>query len=115
MAMHADITMREGKGIVAIEGALSEASVDAFREKVQEWMKVNAGTKNVVIDAAKMEFIDSAGLGVLIALLKRASENGGNIRIAGLQAKSRVIFEITRAFKIFEIFDTVEEALRADA
>ncbi len=113
--MNMTIAVQDGKGVMVLEGALSAACVDRFREQVQAWMAENSSVKYLVLDAAKMEFIDSAGLGVLIALLKRATERGGDIRIAGLQAKARVVFEITRAFKIFEIFDTVEEALRAEA
>ena len=68
-----------------------------------------------MLDLAAMDFIDSAGLGVIIAILKRVTEQNGDIRIANLQRKARVVFEITRAYKIFEIFDSLEEALKAKA
>ena len=62
---------------------------------------------------AGVDFLDSAGLGSLIALLKRVSERGGDMKIAGLQKKVRMVFEITRAFKVFDIFDNPDEALKA--
>ncbi|HAS83716.1 MAG TPA: hypothetical protein DCS43_13850 [Verrucomicrobia bacterium] len=103
------------KAVVVVSGALNAAVVDGFREQVHAWMKANEKVTQYVIDVSAMDFIDSAGLGVLIALLKRVTERGGDIRIAGLLAKARVVFEITRAFKIFEIYETVEEALRAES
>lgn len=107
--------VREGKGIVTVCGPLNAACVDSFREQMHRWMEEHETVRQLILDAGEMDFVDSAGLGVLIALLKRATERGGDIRIARLQNKARIVFEITRAFKIFEIFDTVEEALRAEA
>jgi anti-sigma B factor antagonist len=107
--------IREGKGIVTVCGPLNAASVDSFREQMQKWMSENTAVRQIVLDAGEMDYVDSAGLGVLIALLKRTTERGGDIRIARLGSKSLMVFEITRAFKIFEIFDTVEEALGAEA
>ncbi len=107
--------IRDGKGIVTVCGPLSAAGVDSFRDQMNKWMAENGSVSQIVLDAGEMDYIDSAGLGVLIALLKRTTEHGGDIRIARLGNKARMVFEITRAFKIFEIFDTVEEALGAEA
>jgi anti-sigma B factor antagonist len=100
---------------VTVTGPLNAAVVDTFREQIQKWMSENEEVRQIVLDAGDLDYIDSAGLGVLIALLKRTTERGGDIRIARLRNKARIVFEITRAFKIFEIFDTVEEALGAEA
>ncbi len=107
--------IREGKGVVMVCGPLNATGVDSFREQMQRWMADNEAVRQIVRDAGEMDYIDSAGLGVLIALLKRATEHGGDIRIARLGNKARMVFEITRAFKIFEIFDSVDEALGAEA
>jgi anti-sigma B factor antagonist len=113
--MNVRTEIREGKGVVTVCGPLNAASVDSFREQMHRWMAENDAIRQIVLDAGEMDYIDSAGLGVLIALLKRATEHGDDIRIARLGSKARLVFEITRAYKIFEIFDTVEEALRAEA
>ena len=113
--MNMRVEIRGGKGVVTLSGPLNAAGVDTFREQMQKWMAEHETNRQIVLDAGEMAYIDSAGLGVLIALLKRATEHGGDIRIARLGNKARMVFEITRAFKIFEIFDTVEEALGAEA
>ena len=113
MNMRAEI--RAGKGVITVRGPLNAAGVDSFREQMHRWMAANEAVRQIVLDAGEMDYMDSAGLGVLIALLKRATEHGGDIRIARLSNKTRMVFEITRAYKIFEIFDTVEEALEAEA
>ena len=66
---------------------------------------------NFVFDMAGCEFIDSTGLGTIVACLKSASQGGGDIHIANLQDKPRMVFDITRAHKIFHIFDDLDAAV----
>ena len=58
-----------------------------------------------------IDFIDSSGLGALVMLLKKATEEDKDVKLANLQAKPKILFEITRAYKIFDIFDSLEEAI----
>ena len=58
-----------------------------------------------------LSYIDSAGLGALVSLLKRASENSKELRLFGLRGNVKKIFELTRLNMVFNIFDTLEEAL----
>ncbi|MCF7848430.1 MAG: STAS domain-containing protein [Kiritimatiellales bacterium] len=101
-----------GIGIIKINEALTAATVDAFREQFSSWQAAEPEVKNFVIDLADVDFMDSAGLGTLIAVLKRVTEQGGDMKVACLQKKPRMVFEITRAYKVFEIFDTVDEAVK---
>ncbi|VGO22913.1 STAS domain-containing protein [Pontiella sulfatireligans] len=103
----------QGIGIVEVSHALTAATVDSFREQLSKWQEAEDDVLNYVIDLKHVDFMDSAGLGTMIAMLKRISEKGGDMKIACLQKKPRMVFEITRAYKVFEIFDTVEEALKA--
>lgn len=99
-------------GIVQIDKALTSATVDAFREQFSKWQAAEPDVINYVIDLKRVDFMDSAGLGTLIATLKRVTEFGGDMKIACLQKKPRMVFEITRAYRVFEIYDTVEDALK---
>ncbi len=99
-------------GVVQVSKSLTAATVDSFREQLSSWQDAERDVKNYVIDLAQVDFMDSAGLGTLIAVLKRVSERGGDMKIANLRKKPRMVFEITRAYKVFEIYDTVEDALR---
>ena len=47
--------------------------------------------------------------------LQKARAAGGEVRLACLQAHPRIVFDITKVFRVFEIFDTVEEARKAFA
>lgn len=105
-------TKQRGIGIVEVSKALTAATVDAFRDQLLQWTAAEPNVKNYVIDLEQVDFMDSAGLGTLIAVLKRVTEQGGDMKIANLQKKPRMVFEITRAYKVFEIYETVEEAIK---
>lgn len=105
----------KGIGIVQVGAPLTAATVDAFREQLLNWQEAERDVRNYIIDMEKVDFMDSAGLGTLIAMLKRVTERGGDMKIACLQKKPRMVFEITRAYKVFEIYGSVEDALRVFA
>ncbi|MDF7797928.1 STAS domain-containing protein [Pontiellaceae bacterium B1224] len=102
----------DGVGVVVVSAALTAATVDVFREELSSWQAAEPDVKNYVINLESVDFMDSAGLGTLIAVLKRISERGGDMKIANLQKKPRMVFEITRAYKVFEIYESVEDAIR---
>jgi len=111
--MTVSCTKQNGIGIIRLDKALTAATVDTFRDQLTSWLEVESDVRNFVADLELVDFMDSAGLGSLIAVLKRITEKGGDMKIAALQKKPRMVFEITRAYKVFEIYETVEVALRA--
>jgi len=60
-----------------------------------------------------MEYVDSTGLGAMVFILQKLSDEGGRLALACLQPKPRIVFNITKAYKIFEIFDSVDAAIGA--
>jgi anti-sigma B factor antagonist len=108
-----DCSKNNGIGLIKVECALSAATVDAFREQLSDWQAMEQDVTNFVVDLKEVEFMDSAGLGTLIAALKRVTERGGDMKLACLQKKPRMVFEITRAYKVFEIYNSVDDAMRA--
>ena len=101
------------RGIAVVSGALNVTAAASFREQAGRWVDEHPEMKLAVVDLADVDFLDSAGLGALLALLRKAGERGGDVRIAGLRKPVRMIFEITRTYKVFDIYDTAAEALRA--
>ena len=98
-------------GIVKLLDGLTAATVETFRIEFTGWQAAEEDVKNYVVDLSQVDFMDSAGLGTLVAMLKRVRERGGEMKIYGLQPKPRMVFEITRAYKVFDICNTVDEAI----
>jgi len=69
--------------------------------------------KNVVFDLKDMKSLDSMGLGALVSCLKTSKEKNGVLKLAALGNEPRMVFEITQAYRIFSIYDKVEDAVES--
>jgi anti-sigma B factor antagonist len=68
-------------------------------------------SRQMVLDLAEVTHIDSGGLGTLVSLYASARKVGGEIKLARLGEHARELLQITRLMTLFEIFDTVEDAI----
>ena len=92
----------------------TRATVDFSTEMKEDLInKIENNNKNVIIDLDAVEFVDSSFLGALVAGLKKATMMSGDLKIVGLQAPVKAMFELTRLYRIFDIFETVEDALKS--
>jgi anti-sigma B factor antagonist len=71
------------------------------------------GYKKLVLNMDGVTFIDSAGLGALVALYYNANSCGASLRLCHLGSKFKDLLYITRLYTIFEISDTQADALRS--
>ena len=72
-----------------------------------------SGTRKVLVDFARTGYIDSSGLGVLVSLSKKIRDQGGDLRLAGLNEDLKTLFELTKLDTLFAISDSPEDALTA--
>jgi anti-anti-sigma factor len=72
---------------------------------------IESGKKRIVVDLADCEFIDSTFLGALVISLKKITALGGDLKLVGFQPNVRSMFELTRMYRVFESFETKEEAV----
>lgn len=99
-------------GIVHVEGPLMVSDTEQFRQSFGNWF-ATAKCQRVVVDMAKVDFLDSAGLGALVAAARLVRDKGGDLCFAALQKRARMVFEITRSYTVFDLYATLDEALRA--
>lgn len=72
---------------------------------------VEKGCLRMVADLSGLNFIDSSGLGSLVATIKMLRKNQGDLRLCGLKPAVQSVFQLTRLFKVFEVYDSVGEAV----
>ncbi len=92
---------------VAVDGRLVAAVAPSLREELLA--KMQNGT-NVLFDLGKMVHIDSSGLGVLVQVLQKSKAGGGKVVLAALQPGPKIVFDITKVSRVFEIVPTVADA-----
>ena len=112
--MSVKVTIQEvdGVSVVGLNGriVLGEES-GALRETVKSLMA--AGKKKVVLDMSNVTYIDSAGLGILVAAHVSAKTQGASIRLCALGQKFREVLQITKLLTVFEVFDTPAAAIES--
>ena len=104
----------DGVSIVALDGriVLGEES-NALREKVKSMMA--AGKKKVVLNMDNITFIDSAGLGTLVAAHHSVKTQGASLRLCHLGSKFQEVLQITKLLTVFDVYKTEAEAVASFA
>jgi anti-sigma B factor antagonist len=106
------MTTREVDGVtvVALDGriVLGEES-NALREKVKSLMA--EGKKKIVLNMDNITFIDSAGLGTLVAAHHSAKSQGASLRLCHLGSKFQEVLQITKLLTVFEVYNTEADAV----
>ena len=101
---------QDGWAILTVSGEIDIATAPGLRERLHGLL---ADDKHqLVVDLDDVGFLDSTALGVLVGVLKRARSEGGEVRIVCTQPRVRKVFEITRLDSAFDLFDSVDEAVR---
>jgi anti-sigma B factor antagonist len=101
---HGDVVVLELKG-----NLMGDPETTELREKVRSL--VADGFNKVVLDIAKLKWVNSSGLGALISSLATINNGGGDLRIANVTEKINSLFMITQLIKVFKSFDSVDRAV----
>jgi anti-sigma B factor antagonist len=99
----------DGAAVIRPVGRLNMVAAPRLRELVNN--TVQDGRARIVVDLADTEFIDSSGLGALIAGLKAARTAGGDLRIARPPAQVTTVLELTNLHRVLRPYGTVAEGL----
>lgn len=105
--------MHSNVEIITVDASRIDAAVAIqFKDRMREVL----GTEQprYVLDLHKVDFIDSSGLGAIVAAMKLMPK-GGKLELAGLTPAVDKVFRMTRMDSIFAIHPTAESAATASA
>ena len=101
---------REGGAVVRLAGELDLAQADNFS---QELARAEESEPDVlVVDLRGVTFMDSTGLRLLLAALRRAEPVGRRVVLVRGQEQVRELFRVARLDDVFELVDDPEDAFR---
>ena len=100
----------DGVAVMDLEGriVLGEES-SALRERVKNLL--SADRKKIVLNMANVSYIDSAGLGALVASFTSAKNQGAILKLVNLGQKFREVLQVTKLLTVFEVYDTEAAAI----
>jgi anti-sigma B factor antagonist len=102
MSLVIDLERREGTTLVVLRGDLDVATAPDLRESLIEVIDEGA---RIVVDMQAVEFLDSAGLGILVGGLKRARARGGDLELVCSNSEVLRPLELTGLDRVFTIHD----------
>ena len=105
-----DYNVKELSGVRVVElnGRLVSSCAEEFKERLSVYL---SNCSDLVLGFSRVSDIDSSGLGALVYILHKSRAAGGNIKIACIQPRPRIVFDVTKVYRVFEIYDSVEGAV----
>ena len=99
--------------VAVVEITVDELDASNTGELKHDIAPVLEANTKLVIDLSRLRFVDSSGLGAILSCLRQLSSKGGDLKLSGMQKQVRAVFELVRMHRIFDIYGTREEAVRA--
>ncbi len=102
----------DGVAVVYPTGKLMGGpETDNLHEKIKSL--ISDEITKVIIDLSKVKWMNSLGLGILMACFTSVAVAGGDLKLTGVTEKVKSLLMITQVIALFEHHDTVDQALRA--
>lgn len=95
--------------VVELDGRLDSSTSSQLEKKLLA--SLDAGEKNLLIDFARVDYISSAGLRVLLMAAKKSKTAGGKVVLSALVSNVKEVFDIAGFTSIFPLFATQEDAM----
>lgn len=93
--------------ILNVSGSIDAHNAPEFDKKMKE---VLAKSKKIVLEVSQLDYIATAGLGVLMASFNEAISGGGNIVLAGMSDKIKKVFDTMGFSKVLKLFPSLAQA-----
>jgi anti-sigma B factor antagonist len=98
----------EGATVLELEGVLVYGK-ETLHQRVRQLIEQNES--RIVLNLAGITYVDSSGLGEIVAAFSAAKKAGGSLKLASATPLLRDIIRITKTQKFLELYETEEEAL----
>ncbi len=109
--MELDIKMIDDVVSIVLKGRIDANTAPAIEQKLLSL--ISDGAQQLVTDLSEVWFISSAGLKALLAALKEAKREKGDLLLAGVQAEVREVLELTGFSTIFKVYACAEDAAQS--
>ncbi|WP_310721200.1 STAS domain-containing protein [Streptomyces lydicus] len=100
-----------GWSVVEVDGEVDTHTAPMVREGVIKLL--DEGHRHFVLDLSSVPFMDSMGLGVIVAITKRIREHEGSLRIASVSGRILRLFDLSGMRESYEIYPSTMEATQS--
>lgn len=97
--------------VIEFDGKLDAVTADDTENKINDI--INHGNNKIILDFTNLSFVSSLGLRVILATLKKVKALNGKLKVCNMNEEITEVFEISGFSTIFNVFETLEQALKA--
>ena len=97
--------------VMQVPERLYESEATSFQEELKNLLQ--AERPRIVLDCSEIKDIDSSGVEMLLLCMDEAMKRDGDVKLAAVAPGSAVILELMKVDRLFEVFDSAEEAVRS--
>lgn len=101
----------EGTVVLTVGKALDFRNAAAFKQACQE--KIADDVRHFILDFSDTGILDSTGLGAIFSVYRQVNPSGGKVVFASVSRPVQVVVQLTRTYKVFNQYGTVDEARQA--
>jgi anti-sigma B factor antagonist len=98
----------ENVAVLYPKGHLDAHSVEKFEKEILGFIKKNI--INIIINCKELDYISSAGMGIIMGNLDEIKEKGGDIKLCAVNDRVFEIFDLVGFTEIYDFLDTETEA-----
>ena len=107
-----NVVKSDNCAIVQIDGEVDLYSSPDLRKQLLEL--TGRQEKIIIVDLVNVKYMDSSGVATLVEALQQVGKYGGKLKLVNLRDAVKDVFELSRLDKVFDIYDSVETATKAD-
>lgn len=93
--------------IIQPQGILDSIHANNLRREILD--AIDSGVKIILVNLQDITFMNSSGMGALVATLKAVKAAGGQLALCSLSDQVRIIFELSRMDRIFQVYSDCQE------
>jgi len=97
--------------VMQVPEQLNLGQIPNFVQELAPLLEVHR--PRIVLDCSQVRYIDGAGIEMLLQSLEEAMKRDGDLKLADISPEAKVILELMRVDRVFEVFQTTEEAVRS--
>ena len=112
MSIKATTTRNGTIGLIEVRGSLiGDGDTDQLRSAVADFLE--QGIVRLVINLQKVNYLNSSGIGAIIAAHASYKKNAGEVKVSGVSGNVQNLLAVTKLIDIFDVYDTPNEAVEA--
>jgi anti-sigma B factor antagonist len=110
--MKANVLNNGDISVIELQGKITIGEGDVkLRNLIKD--QLAEGRKKLVLDLKQVSYMDSSGIGELVGTFTTVKNSGGELKLANLTSKIKDIMQLTALITVFEVFDSVEDAVNS--